>query len=59
MAANAWAYFQPNVGVDASLGFLTLKAQFLYGFTDWDLGVYIQAAIDAQKLGLIGSGNSW
>ena len=40
------------------LGFPTLKDRF-YGFTDWDLGVYIQAVIDAQKLGLIGNDGAW
>ncbi len=28
-------------------------------FTDWDLGVYIQAVIDAQKIGLIGTDGDW
>ena len=31
----------------------------LYGFTDWDLGCYIQAVIDAQELGLIGNNSAW
>ena len=29
------------------------------GFTDWDLGVYIQAVIDAQKIGLVGTNGTW
>ena len=49
VAANAWAYFQPGVGVDSTTGLP------LTYFTDWDLGVYIQAVIDANKTGLIGT----
>ena len=29
------------------------------GFTDWDLGRYIQAIIDAQELNLTGTGGPW
>jgi hypothetical protein len=53
VAANAWAYFQPGVGVGSNTGL-----PWTY-FTDWDLGVYIQAVIDAQKIGLIGTDGSW
>ena len=53
VAANAWQYFQPGVGVDSTTGLP------LTYFTDWDLGVYIQAVIDAQKIGLIGTDGSW
>jgi len=53
VAANAWQHFQPGVGVDSTTGL-----PFTY-FTDWDLGVYIQAVIDAQKIGLIGTDGSW
>jgi hypothetical protein len=41
------------------LGFLTLEVPVFPVFTDWDLGVYIQAVIDANKTGLIGNGGAW
>ena len=28
-------------------------------FTDWDLGVYIQAIIDANQLGIISNSGTW
>ena len=59
VATNAWAYFQPNVGIDSTSGLPYAGGKYYTYFTDWDLGVYIQSAIDAQKLDLIGPGNSW
>jgi hypothetical protein len=58
VAANAWNYFQPGVGVDANTGLPQGSLDFPY-FTDWDLGIYIQAIIDAQKIGLIGTDGAW
>lgn len=57
-AANAWSYFQPNIGVDNFTG-LPYAADTFTEFTDWDLGVYIQAVIDAQKLNLTTAGGDW
>ncbi len=51
VASNAWAYFQPGLGVDPNTGLPTSGYGAPY-FTDWDLGVYIQAVIDAQELNL-------
>ena len=59
VAANAWAYFQPGVGVDVNTGLPYAGGTRFTGFTDWDLGCYIQAVIDAQKLGLIGNNSAW
>ena len=59
VAANAWAYFQPGVGVDANTGLPYAGGVSFEAFTDWDLGVYIQAVIDAQELNLIGTGGVW
>ena len=56
MAANAWKYFQPGVGVDSTTGLPYAGPPIL---TDWDLGVYVQAVIDAQKLGLIATNGTW
>ncbi len=59
VAANAWAYFQPGTGVDAITGLPYAGGTNFKGFTDWDLGCYIQATIDAQKLGLMGNNSAW
>ena len=59
VAANAWAYFQPGVGVDTYTGLPYAEGADFVGFTDWDLGVYIQAIIDANNTGLIGNAGDW
>jgi hypothetical protein len=59
VAANAWAYFQPGVGVDPDTGLPYAGGTGYTFFTDWDLGVYIQAVIDANKTGLIGTDGAW
>lgn len=59
VAANAWQYFQPGVGVAATTGLPCAGGTDSPNFTDWDLGVYVQAVIDAQKLGLIGTNGTW
>ena len=58
VAANAWQYFQPGIGVDSTTGLPAGSSGWNY-FTDWDLGVYIQAVMDAQKIGLIGTDGQW
>jgi hypothetical protein len=58
VAANAWDYFQPNLGVNHNTGLPAAETSFPY-FTDWDLGVYVQSVLDAQKIGLIGRGGDW
>ena len=58
VAEAAWAYYQPGFGVDSYTGLPYADIGFT-GFTDWDLGGYIQACIDAQKLGLIGNNSAW
>lgn len=58
IANNAWQYFQPGIGVDSTTGLPGAGLGWPY-FTDWDLGVYIQAIIDAQKTGLIGVDGDW
>lgn len=59
VAANAWKYFQPSVGVDSNTGLPYAGGTYFPSFTDWDLGVYIQAVIDANKTGLIGNDGAW
>ena len=58
VATNAWQYFQPDNGVDRNTGLPKASLGFPY-FTDWDLGVYIQAIIDANQTGLIGYDGDW
>ncbi len=58
VAKNAWAYFQPDLGVNATSG-LPYSGYGAPGFTDWDLGVYIQAVIDAQNLNLTKADGDW
>jgi hypothetical protein len=59
VAANAWRYFQPGVGVDSTTGLPYAGGTDCPNFTDWDLGVYIQAVIDANKTGVIGTEGAW
>jgi hypothetical protein len=54
----AWAYFQPGSGVDSTTGLPGSGPWFPY-FTDWDLGVYVQAVLDAQAIDLIGTNGTW
>ena len=58
VAANAWAYYQVGRGVDSTTGLPASGYGWNY-FTDWDLGVYIQAVIDAEKIGLITKTGEW
>ncbi|MCW3999481.1 MAG: DUF3131 domain-containing protein [Candidatus Bathyarchaeota archaeon] len=58
VAANAWNYFRPGLGVNATTGLPCSGSSYPY-FTDWDMGVYIQAVIDASKLGLISDVGAW
>jgi hypothetical protein len=53
VAANAWAFYSLDVGVDSVTGLPYAESLDFRGFTDWDLGSYIQAIIDAQEIGLI------
>jgi hypothetical protein len=58
VATYSWSYFQPGVGVDSRTG-LPASGDTVSYFTDWDLGVYLQAVMDAQKIGLIGNDGTW
>ena len=58
VAKNAWDFFTPGRGVDPTTGLPASSFGWNY-FTDWDLGVYIQAVIDAQKIGLITKDGEW
>lgn len=58
LATNAWRYFQPYIGVNAGTGLHGAGLYWPY-FTDWDLGLYIQAIIDAEKLGILSKTGTW
>lgn len=58
IAENAWQYFQPGVGVDDHTGLHSASLSWPH-FTDWDLGVYIQAIIDAEKVGVESRDGPW
>jgi hypothetical protein len=58
IAIAAWKYYQPGVGVYENNG-LPGSAIDTPSTTDWDLGVYIQAVLDAKKLGLIDYNGTW
>jgi len=57
-AETAWKYFQPGVGVSRSTGLNYATSTYHY-FTDWDLGCYISAIIDAESIGLLGKDGDW
>lgn len=57
-ANTAWKYFQPEIGVNSNTG-LHYATSGWHRFTDWDLGVYIEAMIDAEKLGILGRDGTW
>ena len=59
VAANARAYYSPGIGVDPNTGLPYAAGKSFPDFTDWDLGVYIQAVIAAEKIGLIGTDGRW
>lgn len=58
IAGYAWRYYQPGIGVDSTTGlpWTSVGSPFI---TDWDIGVYIQAVIDSEKLGLIKDNDTW
>ena len=58
LATNAWQYFQVGNGVNSATGLHASGQGYPY-FTDWDLGVYIQAIIDAEKLGIISNNGTY
>lgn len=49
--------FSLKIGVDSTTGLPYGVFDWTF-FTDWDLGVYIQAVMEAQKIGLINKGQA-
>jgi hypothetical protein len=58
LARNAWNYFAVGAAVNPNTGLANADIQYQY-FTDWDIGNYIQAIVDAQKVGLINRTGAW
>jgi hypothetical protein len=58
LAEKAWQFYQPGKGVNAQTGLHGASIGWPY-FTEWDLGTYIQAVIDARELGLLQDDGSW
>jgi len=59
VAENAWDYYKPGIGVNSITGLPYSNNLHCTYFTDWDLGSYIQAIIDAQEIGLIMYDGAW
>ncbi|MEM3871157.1 MAG: DUF3131 domain-containing protein [Nitrososphaeria archaeon] len=57
-ASIAWKYFQPGVGVNPTTGLNYAKDSYHY-ITDWDLGTYLMAVLDAERIGLISAEGEW
>jgi len=57
-ARTAWEYFQPGLYVNKNTGLHYAAAGWPH-FTDWDLGTYVEAIIDAEKLGIISRDGDW
>jgi len=57
-AEVAWRYYAPGVGVEVGTGLHHAGLYWPY-FTDWDLGNYIVAVLDAYELGLIRLEGEW
>ncbi|MEM3944164.1 MAG: DUF3131 domain-containing protein [Thermofilaceae archaeon] len=57
LAAAAWGYFAPLYGV-SSRGVNYASPSWHY-VTDWDLGCYISAIIDAEEIGLLPREGGW
>ena len=57
-ASIAWRYYQPGVGVDSVSGLHSGTLDWHY-FTDWDLGSYVCAIVDAEALGLLQRAGAW
>jgi hypothetical protein len=58
LARKAWQFFRVGQGVNAQTGLHMAAIGWPY-FTDWDLGIYIQAIIDAQQIGILGKAGDW
>src|SRR3990170_4287198 len=58
LAQDAWEYYQPGKGVNAQTGLHSAGLGWPY-FTEWDLGTYVQAIVDARELGMLQQDGQW
>lgn len=58
VAFNAWQYYTPGIGVSRTTGIPRAVSVFPL-ITDWDVGVYIQAIIDAKTIGVLIPDGEW
>ena len=58
IAEIAWRYYAPGLGTDLNTG-LPWTGSGSPFITDWDIGVYIQAVIDASKLNITQVSGEW
>ena len=58
LGQDAWNYFQVGISVNPNTGLASNNAGS-NEFTDWDLGFYVQAILDAEKLGILSSNGTW
>ena len=57
-AEVAWRYFQPGVGVVRESGLHMARIGWAR-FTDWDLGTYLMAVLNAEALGILPTSGEW
>jgi hypothetical protein len=58
LAEKAWQFYQPGKGVNSQTGLHSAGIDWPY-FTEWDLGTYVQALLDAKDLGLLQDSGDW
>jgi len=58
IASIAWRYYTPGLAVEISTGLHHSGLYWPY-FTDWDLGSYIFAILDAEELGILPAQGLW
>ncbi|MFQ5711347.1 MAG: DUF3131 domain-containing protein [Candidatus Geothermarchaeales archaeon] len=57
-ATTAWRYFLPGVGVSPTTGLLYPTTTWKW-FTEWDLGGYVIAIVDAERIGILPRDGEW
>jgi len=57
-AERAWRFFQPGIALNTATGLCGAGIGWPY-FTEWDLGTYILAVVDAEKIGILSKDGSW
>ncbi len=58
LATKAWQFFDVGQAVNSQTGLHGAGLGWPY-FTEWDLGTYIQAMIDARQLGILQDSGQW